>query len=244
MIRRLTTWYMPARAEAMTMIRAILFDLDGTLLDTAPDLASALNRVRAKYGLSALPYASIRPLVSQGSVALTRLGFDLHDTDQDFERRRSELLDEYRARIAELTCLVPHLSVAISALVKRGFAWGIVTNKPGWLTTPLLAAMALEHPPDCVVSGDTLVARKPDPAPLHHAARQLGCLSRECVYVGDAASDVEAGRRAGMTTVAAGYGYLDSAAEPQRWGADVYVDTSAALAEWLAELPAAAVANG
>ena len=226
------------------MIRAILFDLDGTFLDTGPDLASALNRVRASYGLSALPYASIRPLVSHGSVALTRLGFDLQDADPDFEPRRLQLLDEYHARIADLTRPFPTLRAALTALVRRGFLWGIVTNKPGWLTTPLLAAMALEHPPGCVVSGDSLIARKPDPAPLHLASRQLGCLSHECVYVGDALSDVEAGRRAGMTTVAAGYGYFDSSAEPQHWGADVYVETPAALAAWLAELPAAASASG
>ena len=219
------------------MIRAILFDLDGTLLDTAPDLAAALNRVRAAHHLPALAYSVIRPLASHGSFALTRLGFALDDAHPDFEPRRRQLLDEYHAHIADETRPFAGLTEILTALAARGLRWGIVTNKPGWLTTPLLAAVSLGATPGCVVSGDTLTARKPDPAPLRYAAAQLGCAPRECVYIGDAARDVEAGQRAGMATVIARYGYLGADDVPEDWGADVCVATPAALAAWLAALP-------
>lgn len=211
----------------------MLFDLDGTLLDTAPDLAGALNRLREQEGLPHLPFAEIRPHVSHGSVALTRLGFSLTEADPAFEALRLRLLDEYHAHVADQTRYFPGMEEVIANLVAQGLKWGIVTNKPGWLTLPLMACMTLPHPPGCIVSGDTLPVRKPDPAPLLLAAEQLGVAPQTCIYIGDAERDVEAGRRAGMRTLIARYGYLGLQDAPETWGADDFLDAPADLPDWL-----------
>jgi phosphoglycolate phosphatase len=213
--------------------RAVLFDLDGTLLDTAPDLAGALNRLRKQEGLPALPYETIRPHVSHGAAALTRLGFALSADDPAFEPLRLRLLDEYHAHVADETRYFSGMESTLETLVRHGLKWGIVTNKPGWLTTPLMARMAPVHPPLSVVSGDTLPVRKPDPAPLLLAAEQLGEIPQACVYIGDAERDVEAGRRAGMRTLIARYGYLGTLDTPDAWGADGFIETPLALCDWL-----------
>ncbi|MGE0334345.1 MAG: HAD-IA family hydrolase [Gammaproteobacteria bacterium] len=213
--------------------RAVLFDLDGTLLDTARDLAAALNRVRMAEGLEALPFTAVRPFVSHGSFALTRLGFALADHDAAFEPLRLRLLDEYRACIADETTPFDGVPDVLNWLAARALRWGIVTNKPGWLTTPLMTHITLPHPPGCVISGDTLPTRKPDPAPLLHAAELLGVAPHECVYVGDAERDVAAGRRAAMHTLVARYGYLGPEDTPAAWGADGEIDSPRALCTWL-----------
>lgn len=219
-------------------LRAVLFDLDGTLLDTAPDLAGALNRLRLREGLAPLPYARIRPHVSHGSVALTRLGFALAEDDPRFETLRLQLLEEYHACLAERTVLFDGMEGVLAHLVSAGLKWGIVTNKPGWLTLPLMTQIALAHPPGCILSGDSLPVRKPDPAPLLHAASLLGEAPGHCLYIGDAERDVEAGRRAGMRTLVAGYGYLRAEDDPRLWGADGLIETPAELLDWLrAESP-------
>lgn len=223
---------MPAASDRAPP-RAILFDLDGTLLDTARDLAGALNRVRAAHGRAALPFAAIRPFVSHGSFALIRTGFELADTDPAFEPLRQALLTEYHAQIATHTCPFDGIERVLDWLVARGLRWGIVTNKPGWLTTPLLARIPLRHPPGCVVSGDTLATRKPDPAPLLHAAAQLDVAAEDCLYVGDAERDVEAGRRARMATLVALYGYLGPTDRPGDWGADGALAAPHELCDWL-----------
>lgn len=212
--------------------RAILFDLDGTLLDTAPDLAGALNRLRLTRGLAPLPFSAIRPFVSHGSFALTRLGFDLVETDPQFEPLRLRLLDEYHAQIADHTLPFDGIPETLAWLQARDLRWGIVTNKPGWLTIPLLKKVGLE-PPGCVVSGDTLAICKPHPAPLLHASGCLGVTPSACYYVGDAERDVEAGRRAGMQTLIALYGYLGTADRPETWGADGMLASPQALRPWL-----------
>ena len=229
---------MPAVGEvAHTPGRAVLFDLDGTLLDTAPDLADALNRLRLSEGLDVLPFASIRPHVSHGSRALITLGFGLAPDSADFEPLRLRLLDIYHAHIATHSKVFDGIPEVLHDLAVRGLRWGIVTNKPGWLTEPLLAQVALPAAPGCVVSGDTLAVAKPDPAPLLLAATRLGVAPSACCYIGDAARDVEAGRRAGMRTFIARYGYLGPGDQPESWGADEMVDSPAALvprlAHWL-----------
>ncbi|MGE0483430.1 MAG: phosphoglycolate phosphatase [Gammaproteobacteria bacterium] len=216
-----------------TSSRAVLFDLDGTLLDTAPDLARALNRVLADDGLAPLPFATIRPHVSHGSTALVRLGYAYAPGSAEFEARRQRLLDAYHAEVAVESRLFPGMAAVLDTLEARGLAWGIVTNKPGWLTTPLLAALALDRRAACVVSGDTTPRAKPHPDPLLAAAEALGVPAAACLYVGDAERDVIAARAAGMAVLVALYGYLAPGDEPARWGATACIEQVADVLAWL-----------
>lgn len=219
--------------SAVRPVQAVLFDLDGTLADTAPDLAYALNQVLAEQGRAPLPYAAIRPEVSHGSQGLLRLGFGLEETDRAYAPLRLRLLDIYQANLARATRLFPGMEQVLTELEARAIAWGVVTNKPAWLTEPLLEALGLRARAACVVSGDTLPQRKPDPVPMLLACRQAGCAAAACLYVGDAQRDVEAGRRAGMTTLVALYGYLGAADRPHDWGADGLITTALETLEWL-----------
>ena len=175
---------MPPRSEP----RAILFDLDGTLLDTAPDFAFALNSVRAEDGLEPLPYDGIRPFVSQGSLALTRLGFEYAQDSKEFVERRQRLLDVYSEHLAEDTRLFAGMSEVLGRIESTGRCWGIVTNKPGWLTTPLLKALGLDERAACVISGDSTRNVKPHPDPLLEAAESL---EREEIEVEEIETEVE-----------------------------------------------------
>jgi len=215
---------------------ALLLDLDGTLLDTAPDMGGALNRLRAEHGLEPLPAQTIRPVVSHGAVRLVALGFP-EATGEEFERLRLRFLDLYAERLAEGTCLFPGFEAVLTTLEARDMPWGIVTNKPGWLTDPLLEALGLGRRAACAVSGDTLAERKPHPLPLLHAARLIGIAAERCVYVGDAERDIQAGRAAGMTTVVAGYGYLSTDDDPRRWRPDGIVDCPGDLLSWIGSDP-------
>jgi len=214
-------------------IKTILFDLDGTFADTAPDLADALNRTLAANGRQPLPFEQIRPVVSHGGRALIELGFGIHDSDTDFERFRQQLLDFYQADIARHTQLFPGMLTLLQELQRHQMHWGIVTNKPGWLTEPLLASLDLPSSPCSVVSGDTLPQRKPDPAPLLHASAICQCEPAQCLYVGDAERDIVAGKRAGMLTMAALYGYLREEDDPQLWQADSYIEHPDAIFAWV-----------
>ncbi len=214
-------------------LRAVLFDLDGTLLDTAPDLAGALNGLRARHRRAPLAYSLIRPVASHGSYALTKLGFDMAEDNPAFEPLRVALLEIYRDQIACATRPFEGVVEMLSALTQHQLQWGIVTNKPGWLTTPLLAQIDLGGIPGCVVSGDTLALRKPDPAPLLYAAATLGVAAAACIYVGDAERDVVAANRAGMRSLVACYGYLSATDHPQDWGAADYLEAPADLVPWL-----------
>lgn len=211
---------------------AVLFDLDGTLLDTAPDMAAALNALRCVEGLRPLPFDEIRPHVSHGAARLIEIGFGC-TTGARFEDLRNRFLALYSADIAEHTCPFDGLTLLLDRLEAANIAWGIVTNKPGWLTVPLLAAIGLDARAGCIVSGDTLAERKPHPLPLLHAAALLGCEPRQCVYVGDAERDVLAGRAAGMRTVVAAFGYLGEDDDPVSWGPDAIVYRPQHLAERL-----------
>ncbi|HHJ12939.1 MAG TPA: phosphoglycolate phosphatase [Gammaproteobacteria bacterium] len=203
--------------------RAVLFDLDGTLLDTAPDLAAALNATLALNGRTPLPFEQIRPVVSHGGRALIERGFGISPDAPGFEALRKQLLDLYQANIARETRLFPGMDSVLDTLERSGIPWGVVTNKPGWLTEPLLDALGLRPRAACVVSGDTLDRRKPDPAPLLHACALAGCDPCHTLYVGDAERDIEAGRRAGMPTLAATFGYLLEHEDPADWGADALI---------------------
>ncbi|HFD79296.1 MAG TPA: phosphoglycolate phosphatase [Gammaproteobacteria bacterium] len=214
-------------------VRTVLFDLDGTLLDTAPDLAGALNAVLASNGREMLPFERIRPVVSHGGSALIELGFGLEPGHPDFEPLRKQLLDHYQAHIADQTRLFPGMETVLAELERRGLPWGVVTNKPGWLTQPLMDALGLGSRAASIVSGDTLAQRKPHPAPLLHACSRSGSDPAHCLYVGDAERDIEAGRRAGMATLVALFGYLLEDDRPQDWGASGLVRHPAEILEWL-----------
>lgn len=212
--------------------RAVLFDLDGTLLDTAPDIAGALNALRREHGLDALPFASIRPQVSHGGTAVLRLGFpDLapHHHAELLDR----LLDLYHGRIAEQTQPFDGIAQLLEQLESGAIHWGVVTNKAGWLTNPLMEAMRLHTRAAAIVCGDTLAVRKPDPAPLLHAAAIMQVEPRDCLYVGDAERDMIAARAAGMRSLGARFGYIGVDEEISHWPADGWVDTPLEVLQWL-----------
>ena len=211
----------------------VLFDLDGTLLDTAPDLAAALNRLRRERGQSELPPAVIRPTVSHGSPGMLKLGFGLEPDDARYAELNQRFLALYREAIAVQTALFPGMAEVLTHLEAVGIPWGVVTNKPGWLTEPLLKALALWARAACVVSGDTLSKRKPDPEPLWYACERAGATPARSVYVGDAERDVRAGNQAGMITLVAGFGYLSAEDRPEEWGAAGVLDRPADLLGWL-----------
>ena len=214
-------------------IRTVLFDLDGTLLDTAPDLTYALNQVLAEESRPALPLATLRPLVSHGARALIRYAFGLEPGDPGFEARRQRLLEVYRANLARETRPFPGIIEVLDCLSARGLNWGVVTNKPSWLTQPLLAALALLDRAACVVSGDTAEYAKPHPAPMLLACRQAGSQAFECLCVGDARRDIEAGRNAGMQTLIAGFGYVPPDVDTSGWKADGFIQRPAEILDWL-----------
>ena len=216
-----------------TDIRTILFDLDGTLLDTAPDLAAALNSVLEENQQPVLPFESIRPVVSHGGSALIKLGFKLQQEDPRFDPLRQRLLTVYRENISRHTTLFPDMDLLLQDIEQRGLSWGVVTNKPGWLTDPLMKDLQLYDRALCVISGDTLQQRKPHPAPLLYACQLANCRPGQCLYVGDAQRDIEAGRNAGMYTMVALFGYFTDQDQPHRWGATHMIETPRELLAWL-----------
>ena len=215
--------------------RAVLFDLDGTLLDTAPDMVGALNELRREQHLDPLPFETVRPLVSHGATALVRLGFP--DADPGlFRVLRERFLEIYRGRLCVETRVYDGLLDALQVLDARRLAWGVVTNKPGWLTEPLLERLALRNRARVIVSGDTLPERKPHPAPLLHAAKMLGALPDECIYIGDAERDVLAAQAAGMRVFVALFGYIPLDERPREWPASGWLESPVAVTRLLDEL--------
>ena len=215
---------------------AVLFDLDGTYADTAPDMAAALNALLARHGRRPLPAAAIRPHVSNGARGLLKVGFGLAPDEPGYAELRAEYLTLYSADICRHTRPFDGMDALIATLVEQGLHWGIVTNKPGWLTEPLLAALAPVPPPACVVSGDTAARPKPHPDPLLYACALLEVEPARCWYIGDDVRDILAGRAAGMATLAAGWGYLGTGAPPADWGADAIATHPQAILDRL--LPA------
>jgi phosphoglycolate phosphatase len=217
------------------ILRTVLFDLDGTLADTAPDLAYALNVVLQENDLSPLPFEIIRPVVSHGGTALIRLGFNIEPDHSDFNRLRDRLLEIYRDNLARHTRLFPGMEAVLDEIEQRGMRWGVVTNKPAWLTEPLLEALELSQRAACIVSGDSTAKRKPDPEPMFYACHLAGSHAAECVYIGDAERDIEAGRRAGMQTLVAMFGYVGTEDRPEQWGADHLINEPLEIISWLNE---------
>ena len=214
-------------------IRTVLFDLDGTLADTAPDLAHALNALLREEGKQELPYETIRPEVSHGATALVKLGFGVKQGDPEFERLRQRFLALYAGNLNRHTRPFDGIEPLLRALQQHGINWGIVTNKPAFLTDPLVAGLRLDPAPVCVVSGDTVANRKPHPEPMLHACAAAGSRPEQCLYVGDAERDIQAGKQAGMKTLIALFGYIGRSETPDRWGADGMIRTPIDVLDWI-----------
>ena len=199
---------------------AVLFDLDGTLVDTAPDMVAVLQAMQSAHGVDPVPYDVGRAQVSNGALGLLRLAFPEHQIDFGVDLH-IEYLDRYAEQICDASRVFDGLETLLDQLDDAGCPWGVVTNKPENLTHPLLEALGLLSRSACTVGGDTLPVRKPDPAPLLHACDIAGVDADRSIYVGDAARDIEAGFRAGMATIAVGYGYITEGDDPREWGADI-----------------------
>ena len=206
------------------MIEAVLFDLDGTLVDTAPDMGAALNNLLSEENMQPLPLDTIRPLVSQGGLVLTRLGFAGKVPEAEIEPLRQRYLQHYHAIVADESRLFEGYAEILDELEARSIPWGIVTNKPEWLTHPLLEQLDLALRTGIVIGGDTLEQRKPHPLPLQIAAKRLGVSCENCIYVGDDERDIVAGKAANMKTLVAAYGYIEDAASIETWQADGVID--------------------
>jgi len=225
-------------SPALPAPRAVLFDLDGTLADTAPDLAAAVNWMRERRGLAPTPYALLRPTASAGARGMIGAAFGLAPGDDGYEDLRLEWFERYQSNMAVDSTLFDGVPALLDGLGAAGMAWGIVTNKPMRFTDPLVPMIGLAHA-GCVISGDTTPHAKPHPAPLLEAARRLDIAPGDCWYVGDDLRDIEAGRAAGMVTVACNWGYC-GAIDPATWGADFLLDTPHDLLRMLRQLAGAA----
>lgn len=214
-------------------IRAVLFDLDGTLIDSAPDLAGAANRLREQRGLPHVPYAQLRPLVGTGARGMIGGAFGIGPGDAEFETLRDEFLAIYERSLLQQTAVFTEMVPVLQALEAAGLPWGVVTNKAERFTHPVVRGLGLDQRAGAVVCGDTTPHAKPHPAPLLEAARRIGMAPEACVYVGDDLRDVQAGRAAGMATLAAAWGYLGQGEAIDAWGADDVLDSPGQLLKWL-----------
>ena len=202
------------------MTALILFDFDGTLADTAPDLAAAANRQRTRAGLEPLPLEVLRPYSSAGARGLLRCALNLTPADEAYEAHRVQFLKDYEAAMTVDTCLFEGVTELLAQIKNEGMTWGIVTNKATYLATPLVAALGLAQDCAVLVCGDTTAHTKPHPLPLLHAAKQAGFGVERCLYVGDDLRDIQAAQAAGMPSIAAAYGYCGPEHPPETWQAD------------------------
>lgn len=215
-------------------VELVLLDLDGTLADTAPDLAAAANRLRIAHGMEPLAIAELRPYVSHGARGMVGRAFGVLPDDARYAELRQEFLREYESALCVDSILFPGMDDTLLQLEQRGIRWGIVTNKFARFTVPLVQALNLSERAVCVVSGDTTPFSKPHPAPLLHALSCTSIDAAAAVYVGDDQRDINAGRAAGMRTVVASYGYLGNGAPYQQWGADAVVHAPSELLSLIA----------
>jgi len=214
-------------------VRAVLFDLDGTLVDSAPDLAGAANQMRSARGLAELPYAQLRPMVGTGARGMLGVALGVTPAAPDYESLKHEFLDLYERRMLQETRVFESVMNLLDALQQRDLPWAIVTNKAERFALPLTQALGLQRGAAAVIGGDTTPHAKPHPAPLLEAARRAGVAAEHCIYVGDDERDILAGRAAGMRTVAAAWGYLGQGAPIHEWGADLTIESPRALLHWL-----------
>jgi N-acetyl-D-muramate 6-phosphate phosphatase len=212
---------------------AVLFDLDGTLVDSAPDLAGAVNDLRAAHGLPPLAYAQLRPMVGAGARGMVGVGFGVKPGEPAFDALRDAFLERYARRLLVATRVFDAMQPVLAAIEQAGLRWGIVTNKAMRFTAPIVEGLELHGRVAALVAGDTTPHSKPHPAPLLEAARQLGLEPAHCVYVGDDHRDMVAGRAAGMPALAAAWGYLGEGRAVHEWGADEVLAHPGDLLNWL-----------
>jgi len=215
------------------MIEAVLFDLDGTLADTAPDMARTVNAMRSRRGLAPLPEAIVRPYVSQGARGMILAAFEIAADDPGYPAMRQEFLDLYAGNLCIDTHLFPGMEALLDRLEASAIAWGVVTNKFERFARPIIAALGLGSRAAVVVGGDTCARAKPHPDSLLHAAAAMGVAPARVLYVGDDERDVQAARAAGMPVVVAGYGYLGVGSPPTQWQADAICNSPAELEAWI-----------
>ena len=214
-------------------VEAVLFDLDGTLIDSAPDLGAAADKMRTDRGLSSLPLAHYRHMAGAGARGMLGIAFDMRPEHPDFEAMKEEFFVNYENAMTERTRIFDGVVELITSLHALGLPWGVVTNKSSRFTDPLTAAMPLFSTAKAIVSGNTTPHAKPHPEPLFEAARRLSVDPARCVYVGDDERDIVAGLAAGMGTVAATYGYLGPQTDFSRWNAHLHIDSPLDLLQWL-----------
>ena len=217
----------------MTPLPVLLFDLDGTLIDSAPDLAGAANDLRADHGLPPLPHARLRPMVGSGARGMVGIAFGAAPGDDRFEALKDAFLARYAERLLHSTQVFAAMQPVLDRLDHAGLAWGIVTNKAMRFTAPLVDGLGLSQRARVVIAGDTTPHAKPHPEPLLEAARRIGVAPQACVYIGDDHRDMVAGRAAGMATLAAAWGYLGQGEPIDAWGADHVLSAPAQLLQWL-----------
>ena len=210
-------------------IHAVLFDLDGTLIDSAPDLGAAADKMRIDRGLESLPLSLYRPMAGAGARGMIAVAFGLTPQDVGFDNLKDEFFANYEVSLMKRTYVFEGVTELITRICHGGLKWGVVTNKAARFTVPLTRAMPLFSTAKTIISGDTMPHAKPHPAPLLEAARQLELNPERCIYVGDDERDILAGRAAGMPTVAAAYGYLGALSDTAGWKADFTIDTPYAL---------------
>lgn len=216
-------------------IRGVLFDLDGTLLDTAPDFLFSLNQLRKELCLSELPLSAIRPITNLGSKAMLKHALNITEEDANFDALRAKFLGLYEQHIADQTRFFPEADDVLTYLESKQIPWGIVTNKLTRHTTALLKLLQIDHRPACVICGDTLTKYKPDPAPILHACQLINVSPAACLFVGDAMTDVLASKAAGTRSLVAMYGYINHNDNPHSWEADGYIDKPSQIIEWMME---------
>lgn len=212
---------------------AVLFDLDGTFLDTAPDLIGSLNDLRLEQGLPTLAATPLRPVVSQGSAALISRGFAMSPADPGFESLFQRYLNIYRGRLSQQTLPFPGIDKLLTQIEARNLHWGVVTNKPSWLTRPLLKQLGYAQRAACIISGDCRALHKPNPYPILEACRQMALEPADCIMVGDAQRDIVAARRAGALTLGALFGYLEPDTRIADWGANGFIEHPLEIVPWL-----------
>ncbi len=241
----LTTWYIISARQKHKQysnvtptrqthkISTVLFDLDGTLIDTAPDMAAALEILCDEEQHVRLPYDEVRPVVSNGSVALVTLAFGEKLDTQTLERLKTRYLEIYQQHLAVHSRLFDEMDELLQELEKNDIRWGVVTNKPGWLTEPLMESLGLHRRAACIVSSDSTKNRKPHPEPMFYACKLTNAKPEQCVYVGDARRDIEAGQNAGMKTIIAEYGYIGDGENTADWQADHSIQSPSQLLNYL-----------